>query len=175
MILHELAPDAAAVAVLANPRNPINNKIALDDIQAAASILGLRVRVLNASTASDIDEVFGSFVRERPKALIVINNSFFTSRRTQIVLLAARYGVPAVYSAPEYAEAGGLMSYSADFGEIYHQIGLYAARILRGAKPADLPVVQPTKFEFVINLKAAKAIGITIPTTLLARADQVIE
>ena len=161
--------------MLANPRNPINNKIALADIQAAASILGLRVRVFNAGTASDIDEVFGSFVSERPKALIVINHSFFTSRRTQIVLLAARYRVPAIYSAPEYAEAGGLMSYSADFAEIYHQIGLYAARILRGVKPADLPVVQPTKFEFVINLKAARAIGVTIPTTLLARADEVIE
>jgi putative ABC transport system substrate-binding protein len=173
-ILHELLPTAAIVAVLTNPAGP-TTQLGVQDVQAAAHAVGVKVRVLNASNPGEIDTAFATFARERPDALLVINDPFLGSRRTQIVLLAARHAVPAIYSNPEYAEAGGLMSYSTNFSEVYHQLGAYTGRILKGATPAELPVVQSTKFELVINLQAAKALGLEIPPMLLARADKVIE
>jgi putative ABC transport system substrate-binding protein len=130
---------------------------------------------LNASNVGEIDAAFGTLARERPDAFMVINDPLFTSRRTQIVLLATRHAVPAIYSSRDYAEAGGLMSYSTNFSEVYYQIGVYTGRILKGAKPADLPVAQSTKFELVINLQAARALSLEVPPMLLARADEVIE
>jgi putative ABC transport system substrate-binding protein len=173
-LLHELVPGAAIVAVLANPANPVTD-LGLQDVQAAARAIGLKIRILNASNVGEIDAAFGTLARERPDAFMVINDPLFTSRRTQIVLLATRHAVPAIYSSRDYAEAGGLMSYSTNFSEVYYQIGVYTGRILKGAKPADLPVAQSTKFELVINLQAARALSLEVPPMLLARADEVIE
>ena len=173
-VLHEIVPGAATVAVLSNPANP-TTELGLQEVQAAAQPLGLKVRVLSASNVGGLDNALATFARERPDAFMVINDPFLSSRRTQIVLLAARHALPAIYTNREYVEAGGLMSYGTSFSEIYHQLGAYTGRILKGANPADLPVVQSTKFELVINLQAAKALGLDIPATLLARADEVIE
>jgi len=173
-LLHELVPSAASVAVLANRANPIT-ELGLQNVQAAARAIGLRVHILKASTAGEIDTAFAEVARERPDAFMTINDPLFSSRRTQIVLLAARHAVPAIYNTHEFVEAGGLMSYSPDLSEIYHQLGTYTGRILKGARPTDLPVVQSTKFELAINLQAAKALGLEVPPMLLARADVVIE
>jgi putative ABC transport system substrate-binding protein len=173
-LLRELIPRARTVAVLANPTNPVT-ELGLQDVQAAAHAAQLQIRVLKASNVDEIDMAFGSIARERPEALLVINDPFLSSRRTQIVLLATRYTLPGIYSNREYAEAGGLMSYSTSFSEVYHQLATYTGRILKGAKPADLPVVQSTKFELIINLQAARALSLEVPPILLALADEVIE
>jgi putative ABC transport system substrate-binding protein len=173
-LLRELVPGAATVAVLSNPTNPFGEP-ALRDMQAAAPAIGLQIRVLNASNAAEIDAAFATVARERPDALMNINDAFLVNRRTQVVLLAARHGLPALYSSREWAEAGGLISYGTYFSEVYHQLGAYTGRILKGANPADLPVVQSTKFELVINLQSARALSLEVPANLLARADDVIE
>jgi len=145
------------------------------DINAAAKTLGQELLFFYASNASELDAAFGAVVQQRADALLVGNDVFFTNLREQIVALATRHAVPTIYAFRQFAESGGLISYSTDLIEVYRQIGVYVGRVLKGEKPADLPVVQPTKFELVINLKTAKALGLTIPPSLLLRADQVIE
>jgi len=171
-LLRELVPGAARVAVLINPAS---GETMLQDTEVAARAAGLQIQVVNADTIQEIDAGFATFVRERPDALFVTGGPFFISRRVQLVLLAARHAVPASYGSREYAEIGGLMSYGASLADAHRQAGVYAARILKGAKPADLPVAQSTRFELVINLSAARALGLEVPATLLARADEVIE
>jgi ABC-type uncharacterized transport system substrate-binding protein len=174
-LLRELIPAAIRVAVLANPADATNAEIMLRDVEAAARIMGLQVHVLNANTSLEIDAAFATFERERPDALFVTGGAFLLSRRVQLALLAARHAVPASYGAREYVEIGGLMSYGANFTDAWRQVGVYAGRILKGAKPMDLPVIQATKFELVINLPAARTLSIAVPASLLARADEVIE
>jgi putative ABC transport system substrate-binding protein len=144
-------------------------------VESAARAIGLQFKVFNASTSREIDAAYAAIVRERPDALFVGGDPFFNSRRLQLSLLAMRHALPATYSGREYAEAGGLMSYGSDITDAYRQIGVYVGRILKGAKPADLPVVQATKFELVINHQTARILGLTVPPQLLARADEVIE
>jgi ABC-type uncharacterized transport system substrate-binding protein len=174
-LLRELVPAATRVAVFVNPANAPNTEITLRDVEAAARAMGLQIQVLNASTTRDIDSAFASFMRERPDALFVGNDAFFTSRRVQFVTLTARDRIPAAYANRDYVEAGGLMTYGTKIAEAYRQVGTYTGRILKGAKPADLPVVQSSKFELVINAQTARVLGIEIPPTLLARSDEVIE
>ena len=173
-LLRELVPGATRVAVLVNPTNPTVETM-LRDVESASRAIGLQIQVLNASTSSEINAAFATLVRERPDALFVGSDPFFTSRRVQLVHLATRHAIPATYAGREFAEAGGLMSYGANVADAWRQVGVYAGRILKGAKPADLPVVQSTKFELVINVKTARMLGLTVPPTLLARADEVIE
>ena len=145
-------------------------------MEAAARAMGLQIQVLNASTSREIDAAFATFVRERPDALFVGGDPFFNSRRVQLAILAARHASPRdIFGSRDIAEAGGLMSYGTNIADAYRQVGVYAGRILKGAKPADLPVVQSTKFELVINAQTARMLGLTVPPTLLARADEVIE
>jgi putative ABC transport system substrate-binding protein len=174
-LLRELVPAAAQVAVLLNPANPTNASSTRTDVESAAATLGLQVQIYNASTSQEIDAAFAVLVRGRADALFVGPDGFFDSRRVQLTALAARHVLPASYPAREMVEAGGLMSYGTSITDMHRQLGVYAGRILKGAKPADLPVVQSTKFELVINVQTAKLLGITIPPTLLARADEVIE
>jgi putative ABC transport system substrate-binding protein len=174
-LLRELVPSAARIAVLVNPADAMRAESTLRDVEAAAHSIGLPLRVLNASTSGEIEEAFATLVREGPDALFVGPDPFFYNRRVQLVVLAARRGVPATYAVRDYAEAGGLMSYGTDVADTYRQVGVYTGRILKGTKPADLPVVQSTKFELVINLQTARAFGIDVPPTLLARADEVID
>ena len=174
-LLHELVPKAVRVAVLLNPANVTVAEATLRDVQEAARVIGLQTDVLNASTSREIDAIFATLARERPDGLFVAPDAFFLSRRVQFATLAARDRIPAIYSNRNYVSAGGLMSYGTDFADSYRQVGVYTGKILSGAKPADLPVLQPTKFELVINLKTAKALGLTIPETLLATADEVIQ
>ena len=150
-LLRELVPGATRVAVLVNPANAANAETTLRDVEAAARAMGLQIQVLNASTSREIDAAFATFVRERPDALFVGGDPFFTSRRVQLVHLAARHAVPATYARRDFAEVGGLMSYGANITDAFRQVGVYTGRILKGAKPADLPVVQASKFELVIN------------------------
>jgi putative ABC transport system substrate-binding protein len=145
------------------------------DVGAAARAIGLQLRVINASTIREIDEAFATLVRQRVDALFVAPDSFFNGRRVQLAIFAARHVVPASYGGRTYADAGGLMSYGTSLDDSRRQVGVYTGQILKGAKPADLPVIQPTKFELVINLSAAKALGLEVPATLLSRADEVIE
>jgi putative ABC transport system substrate-binding protein len=174
-LLRELVPGATRVAVLVNPANPATAETTLRDVQGAARAIGLQVQVLNASTSGEIDAAFATFVGEQPDALFVSGDPLFTSRRVQLNLLATRHAVPATYAGRQFPEIGGLMSYGASLTDAWHQVGVYAGRILKGAKPADLPVVQASKFELVINAQAARVLGLTVPATLLARADEVIE
>ena len=174
-LLRELLPQATRLAILVNPADATNSATTLREVGAAARAFSMQVQVLNASTPREIDIAFESLGRERPDALFVGASAFLNIRRIQLVQLAAAHRLPAIYALRESAEAGGLMSYGSDILDAYRQIAVYAGRILKGAKPADLPVVQQSKFELVINLATARAQGIAIPTALLARADEVIE
>jgi putative ABC transport system substrate-binding protein len=171
-LLHELLPKAVKIGMLVNPKS-LNSDAA--EVVEAAHALGLSVHVLEAASNEDIDTAFRSLAQERDDAIIVVSSPLFTSRREQIVTLANYHRVPAIYPLREYVTSGGLVSYGASIKDAYRQSGVYAGRILKGAKPADLPVMQPTNFEMVINLKTAKALGLEVPPTLLARADEVIE
>jgi putative tryptophan/tyrosine transport system substrate-binding protein len=173
-LLHELVPAAPKIAVLINPDNA-NAKRDATIVEEAARATGTQTLVARVVAESDFENVFATLVGEGAGGLIVNSDVFFTSRRDQLVALAARHALPAIYPWREYALAGGLMTYGASLSAAYQQLGLYAGRILKGAKPADLPVVQPTKFEFLINLKTAKTLGVTFPSGLLAIADEVIE
>src|SRR5262245_26307935 len=173
-LLHELVPSAIRVAVLVDPTFPLTEAL-LQDIAIAAPAMGLQIQVFNASTSSEINAFFASFVRDRPDALFVGLSNFLINRRVQLVHLATRHAVPAVYSGRQYSEVGGLMSYGPNLVDAYRQMGVYTGRILKGAKPADLPVVQSTTFELVINAETARLLGLTVPQSLLARADEVIE
>jgi putative ABC transport system substrate-binding protein len=174
-LLHDLVPKAVRVAVLVNPTNPAVTENTLRDVQEAARVIGLQINVVNASTSNEIDAVFAALARERPDALFVNGDGFFNSRRVQISTLAARGKIPAAYSLRDSVEAGGLMSYGTDRTDRFRLVGVYTGKILNGTKPADLPVVQSTKFEFVVNMKTAKALGLAIPETLLATADEVLQ
>jgi putative tryptophan/tyrosine transport system substrate-binding protein len=174
-LLHELVPKAVRIAVLINPANARANERTLRDVTEAARGLGLQIQVLNASNGDEIDAAYTALASDRADALLVAPDIFFVSRRVQIAVLSARHLVPTIYAVRDYAEAGGLISYGADVIDSVRQQGVYTGRILKGTKPADLPVVQSTKFEIVINLRTAKAIGLEVPATLLSRADEVIE
>jgi putative ABC transport system substrate-binding protein len=174
-LLHDLVPKAVRVAVLLNPANGPSAESTLRAVQEAAPIFGLQIQVLNATTIGEIDAAFAALARERPDALFVAPDAFFLSRRVQFATLATRDRIPATYSQREYVAAGGLMSYGTENAEMFHQVGLYTGSILKGAKPADLPVVQSTRFQFVINPGTARALGLTVPANLLATADEVIE
>jgi putative ABC transport system substrate-binding protein len=173
-LLHELVPMATRVAVLVNPANPASVNT-LQDIQDAARTLGLQIRLLEASTSRDIEAAFATLVREPVDALFVASDPFLASRRVQFATLAARHVIPVAFGDRYFPEVGGLMSYGADIAEMWRQAGVYTARILKGTKPADLPVMQSTKFEFVINLQTARALGLSVPDRLLLVADEVIE
>jgi putative tryptophan/tyrosine transport system substrate-binding protein len=174
-LLRELVPGMARVAVLVDPANVQATEATVRDVEPAARAMGLQVQVLNASTSREIDAAFATIERERLDALFVSPSAFFTSRRMQLTHLASRHAVPASYALRNHAEAGGLMSYGASLRDAYRQIGVYAGRILKGAKPADLPVVQASKFELVINAGTTRMLSLTVPASLLARADEVIE
>jgi ABC-type uncharacterized transport system substrate-binding protein len=174
-LLHELLPRAVRVAVLVNPADPTNTAPTLRDVEAAARAIGLQVQVLNASTSREINAAFEDVGRDRPDALFVGGNTFLIARRIQVVQLAAFHRLPAVYSGRDFVEVGGLMSYGANVMNAFRQLGIYAGRILKGAKPADLPVVQSSKFDLVINAETARMLGLKVPPTLLASADEVIE
>jgi putative ABC transport system substrate-binding protein len=173
-LLHDLVPNAVRVAVLLNPANP-NAGVDMRQVQEAARVKGLKIHVLNASASREIDAAFAALASEHYDALFVAPDAFFTSRRVQITTLAAHGRIPAAYSIRDFIAAGGLMSYGTDQADRFRQAGVYTGKILNGAKPADLPVAQPTKFEFVINLGTARALGLIIPETLLATADEVIQ
>jgi putative ABC transport system substrate-binding protein len=174
-LLRGLLPAVTRVAVLVNPANAINTESTLRDVEAAGRAMGLQIQVLNASTSREINAAFASLGRERPDALFVGSDGFFISRRVQLVNLVSRHAVPATYSDRILPEIGGLMSYGASVTDAYRQLGVYTGRILKGAKPADLPVVQASKFELVINAETARMLGLTVPPSLLAIADEVIE
>jgi putative ABC transport system substrate-binding protein len=173
-LLHELVPAATRVAVLVNPTNPTSEST-VRDVEAAALVIGLQIHVVKASSRAEIDTTFATLARDRTDAVFVGPDGFFNTRRVQLATLAARHAIPATYAVRDYAEAGGLMSYGTSNADALRQVGIYAGRILKGAKPADLPVLQATKFELVINLQTAKAIGVTVPDKLLVAADEVIE
>ena len=173
-LIHELLPKVTDFAVLAHPTYPSSAPF-VSDVKAAARSLGLRIEVFNASTESEIDTAFAALSAHRLGALLMANNPLFTTRREHIIALAARFAVPTMYVQREFANAGGLICYGTDLPDVYRLAGGYAGRILKGGKPAELPILQPTKFELVINLKTAKALKLDIPPTLLARADEVIE
>jgi putative ABC transport system substrate-binding protein len=173
-MLHELVPAATQVAVLINPTNPSGEGL-LKEAQVAARVLGVRLSVLNVSSESEIDGAFTTLVGQRADALLVTGDNLFITHRDRIIALAARHAVPAIYQWREFAAAGGLMSYGSSNTDGYRQQGVYTGRILKGEKPADLPVQQATRFEMVLNLKTAKALGLTVPTSTLLRADEVIE
>jgi putative tryptophan/tyrosine transport system substrate-binding protein len=174
-LLHELVPKAVRIAVLVNPANVPAAESTLRDIPDAARAMGLEIQVLHASTSREIEAAFATLVRDRADALYVAGDTFFTSRRVQFATLAASYRIPASYPTREAVEAGGLMGYATDRVDMYRQVGVYTGQILKGAKPADLPVVQSTKFEFVINLQTARALGVEVPLHLQQLADEVIE
>ncbi len=174
-LLRALVPGAIRIGVLVDPTNASGTDATLRDVGAAARTMGLQIQVLNASTSLELDAAFATLVRERSAALIVGSTPFFFDRRVQLALLAARHAAPAIYQDRHHAEVGGLISYGASLGDAYRHVGVYAGRILKGAKPADLPVVQPTRFELVINVSTARMLGLTVPDPLLATADEVIE
>jgi len=173
-LLHELVPKAVRIAMLVNPANVPVTETTLRDIPDAARAMGLQIQILNASTRSEIEAAFATLVRDRADALYVAGDVFFTSRRVQFATLAASYRIPASYPSRQAVEAGGLMAYDTDRVDMYRQVGAYTGQILKGAKPADLPVLQSTKFDFVINLQTARALGLEVRPTPLARADEVI-
>jgi putative ABC transport system substrate-binding protein len=173
-LLHDLVPKAGRVAALVNPTNP-SAEATLRDAKEAAAAIGLQIRILKAATIGEIDAAFATLARERFDALFVAGDPFLTNRRGQFVTLAARDRIPATYSNRDTVAAGGLMSYGADLAEMFRQVGVYTGNILKGAKPADLPVQQSNRFQFVINLQTAKLLGIEVPETLLATADEVIQ
>jgi putative tryptophan/tyrosine transport system substrate-binding protein len=174
-LLRELVPGAARIAVLVNPGDQSNTKATLRELGAAASTIGVQIQVLNANTSRDIDAAFEAIARERPDAMFVGQSPFLNSRRVQLVQLAARHAIPASYAGREFTEIGGLMSYGSDIANAYRQVGVYAGRILKGEKPSDLPVVQASKFEFIINAQTARMLRLAVSPQLLARADEVIE
>jgi putative tryptophan/tyrosine transport system substrate-binding protein len=174
-LLHELVSKAVRVAVLLNPANAPSAEATLREVQETARAIGLQIQVLNATTIGEIDAAFATLARERPDALFVAGDGFFTSRRVQFATLTARDRIPASFADRDNVAVGGLMSYGTDIADMFRQVGVYTGNVLKGAKPADLPVVQSTKFEFVINLQTARALGIEVPSGLLATADEVIE
>jgi putative ABC transport system substrate-binding protein len=174
-LIRELVPTATRVAVLVNTVSTASTETQLRDLEAAARPMGLQVQVVSANTSHEIDAAFASFSRELPNALFVGTGTFFRSRRMQLVLLATRYAVPAMYSLRDFVEIGGLISYGANLTDAYRQVGVYSGRIIKGAKPLDLPVEQASKFQLVINLQAARVLGLDTPAKLLALADEVIE
>jgi putative ABC transport system substrate-binding protein len=174
-LLHDLVPKAVRIAVLANPANATPTATTIREIQEAAPTIGLQIQILNASTIGEIDAAFATVARERPDALFVAPNAFFLDRRVQFATMTARDRIPATYSDRDFVAVGGLMSYGTDLADTYRQVGIYTGKILKGAKPAELPVLQSTKFEFVINLQTARALGIEVPPAVLSIADEVIE
>jgi len=174
-LLHELVPKAVRIALLVNPGNASTAETTVRDMSEAARAIGLQIQVLNARTSREIEAAFATFVDDRADALFVAPDGFFGSRRAQFSTFAARHVIPAAYSNREYPEVGGLMSYGTDNLDTFRQVGVYTGQVLKGAKPTDLPVLQATKFEFVINLQTARLLGLDVPPSLLARADQVIE
>jgi ABC-type uncharacterized transport system substrate-binding protein len=173
-LLHDLVPKATDVALLVNPTSP-DADAQSRDLQTAGSAVGMQVWVLRASNDSDIDTAFAAMLERSANALVVQADPFFTSRRDRLVTLANRYAIPAMYPFREFATVGGLITYGADIAEVFQEIGVYTGRILNGQRPADLPVLQPAKFDLVINLKTAKALGITVPLTLQVAANDVVE
>jgi len=174
-LLRMLMPSATRIAVIVDPANAPVTGSTLRDVESAALAMGLQLKIFNVSTSREIDAAFATFVSERPDALFVSGAPFLNARRVQLALAAGRSGVPAIYVRRQYAEAGGLMSYGPNILDAYHQMGVYAGRILKGAKPSDLPVVQSSKFELIINAQTARMLGLTVPQTLQASADEVIE
>ena len=174
-LLRELVPHAVRVAVLINPAYAARAEFTVDEAEGAARVLGLQIQIFKASSAREINAAFATFLQERPDALFVAPDPFFVGRRVQLANLAARHVIPASYSTRDFPEAGGLMSYGTDIPDAYRQVGVYTGRILKGAKPADMPVAQSTKFQLVINLQTALLLGLDVPPSMLARADEVIE
>jgi putative ABC transport system substrate-binding protein len=175
-LLHDLVPKAVRVAVLVNPANASTAEATVQDARKAAPTMGLQIQmILNATSIGEIDAAFATFAQERPDALLVAPDGFLSSRRGQFATLTARDRIPAAYANRDDVAAGGLMSYGTDLADMFHQVGVYTGKILKGAKPADLPVLQSTKFEFVINLQTARALGIEVPPAVLSIADEVIE
>jgi putative ABC transport system substrate-binding protein len=173
-LLHELVPAVTEFAAFVNPKNP-STQVFIGDVREAAAMIKARVHFFHITNAREIDDAFAALVERRLGALLMASDPFFTNHRDRIVALAARHALPAIYTFREFVADGGLMSYGAPLTEVYRQAGLYTGRVLKGEKPADLPVLQPTTFEMVVNLKAAKAQGIAVPPNLLARAEEVIE
>ncbi len=174
-LLHELVPTASRIAVLANPTDQVRTTSNIKDVEAAARAIGLQIHVFSASTTDEVDAAFAAILRERMHALLSIPDAYLNTRRVQLATLAARHALPTAYPLRDYVEAGGLMSYGTSLADAQRQVGIYTGRVLKGEKPSDLPVVQPTKFELVINRSTAKALDLDVPATLLARADEVIE
>jgi putative ABC transport system substrate-binding protein len=174
-LLHDLVPKAVRIAVLINPANASTAEATLRDMPEAARAIGLQIVVLNASTGLEIEAAFATLVRDRADALFVGADAFFNSRRVQLANMAARHAIPTAFAVREYVDAGGLMSYGTSLADMYRHVGAYSGRILKGARPADLPVLQSTKFELVINLQTARMLGLTVPDKLLVAADEVIE
>ena len=174
-LLHEMVPGAARIAVLVNPNDATNTEVTLRDVEAASRIIGVQIQFLRANDSREIDAAFEEIARERPDAFFVGQSPFLNARRVQLVQLAARHAIPASYPGREFAEIGGMMSYGSDIPDGYRQAGVYTGRILNGTKPADLPVVQVSKFEFIINAQTARMLGLAVSPRMLARADEVIE
>jgi ABC-type uncharacterized transport system substrate-binding protein len=174
-LLHELVPKAVQIAVLVNPANAANTEATLRDVQEAAPAIGVQLQIHNATTIGEIDAAFATLARERADALFVGGNAFFLDRRVQFATLTARFGIPATYAQSDFVSVGGMMSYGTDIADTFHQVGVYTGQILKGAKPADLPVLQSTKFALAINLQTARALGIEVPPAVLSIADEVIE
>ena len=174
-LLHDLVPKAVRIAVLINPANAANTEATLQEVREAVPSMGLQIQIFNAGTIAEIDAAFASLAHERPDALFVGGNAFFLDRRAQFATLTARNGIPATYAQSDFVSVGGLMRYGTDIADAFYQVGVYTGRILKGAKPADLPVLQSTKFVFAINLQTARALGIEVPPGVLAIADEVIE